>query len=102
MDSCRVVRRAARIDANQAAIVAFFRRAGASVQILSSVGQGCPDLLVGYHLRNQVVEVKDGARAPSERRLTASEEAWHAQWKGSVRIAESIDDAKLILQEMSG
>ena len=40
------MRRAARVDANQPAIVAALRAAGCDVQDLSKVGNGVPDLLV--------------------------------------------------------
>jgi len=39
-------------DANQSAIVTALERCGASVLDLSSVGGGCPDILVGYRDRN--------------------------------------------------
>ncbi len=75
------------MDANQAAIVAALRAAGASVQHLHAVGQGCPDLVVGWLGRDGVrevalVEVKDGAKPPSARRLTPDQEDWHAEWRG--------------------
>lgn len=41
------MRRAARTDANQTAIVEALRKCGASVQSLAAVGKGVPDLLVG-------------------------------------------------------
>ena len=65
--------RAARIDANQPAIVEYFRRRGASVQILSSVGKGCPDLMIGYRSATVPVEIKDGSKPPSRQALTADE-----------------------------
>jgi hypothetical protein len=40
--------RAAKIDANQEAVVLALRSAGATVQSLAGVGKGVPDLLVGY------------------------------------------------------
>lgn len=42
------MRRRAHTDRNQPAIVAALRGIGATVQPLHAVGQGCPDLLVGY------------------------------------------------------
>ena len=47
--------RAAKIDANQNEIVDALRKAGCSVQILSSVGKGCPDILVGRGGRNYLL-----------------------------------------------
>lgn len=87
------MRRAARIDDNQPAIVAALRRAGASVQHLHKVGEGCPDILVGHAGRNLALELKDGRKPPSDRRLTPAEQEWHAAWRGQVATVYSIDDA---------
>ena len=65
------MRRAARADSNQAEIVDALRKVGASVQPIHTVGGGVPDLLVGFRGQNYLFEVKDGEKAPSDRRLTA-------------------------------
>ena len=78
--------RAARIDANQPAIVAALRKAGCTVQHLHSVGKGCPDLLVGKSGVNYLIELKDGAKAASEQRLTPDQVVWHGEWGGSVAV----------------
>jgi hypothetical protein len=81
-----MTRRAARIDDNQRDIVTALERAGCTVQSLASLGEGVPDLLVGVPMRmefghgglamwqiparNIIIEVKDGAKPPSRRRLT--------------------------------
>jgi hypothetical protein len=83
------MRRAARIDANQPEIVKALRAVGASVQILSAVGHGCPDILVGYQGRNFLFEIKDGSKPPSDRRLTPAEEKWFGAWRGQCRVVES-------------
>jgi hypothetical protein len=76
------MRRAAKIDANQTAIVKALRQMGCTVQHLHSVGDGCPDLLVGAHGVTLLVEVKDGSKPPSARRLTPDQEIWHRSWTG--------------------
>ena len=81
-------RQAAKIDANQPEIVKALRKAGAIVQSLAAVGKGCPDLLVGYRSINYLLEVKDGSRVPSERRLTPDQVDWHNSWRGTVRVVE--------------
>jgi len=86
-----------RTDANQAAIVNALRRAGATVQILAGVGQGCPDLLVGVHGDNRLLEVKDGAKSPSRRRLTPDEARWQAEWRGEVVTVASVDEALTVV-----
>lgn len=87
------MRRAARVDANQREIVEALRRVGATVQPLHTIGSGCPDILVGYRGTNILLELKDGDKPLSRRRLTADEERWHAEWRGQVATADSVDEA---------
>ncbi len=87
------MRRKGRTDGNQKAIVAAFRQVGATVQILSGVGDGCPDLLIGYRDRNYLIEAKNGDKNPSARGLTAAQRIFHANWAGQVSTAESVEDA---------
>jgi hypothetical protein len=87
------VRRAARVDANQDAVVIALRAAGASVQSLAAVGAGVPDLLVGIRGVNLLLEVKDGAKSPSERRLTEDQVKWHGAWNGPVCVVDGPEAA---------
>lgn len=87
------MRRAAKVDANQSEIVDALRRVGASVQPLHAVGAGVPDLLVGYGFRNHLLEVKDGSKPPSARKLTKKQVEWHEVWRGSVLTVTSPEDA---------
>ena len=83
----------ARVDDNQTAIVAALRQVGATVQILSAVGRGCPDLLAGFRGVNTLLEVKDAAKPPSARTLTPDEREWHDQWRGQVCVVQTADEA---------
>lgn len=74
------MRRAARIDANQAQIVSALLLAGASVQSLAAVGKGVPDLLVGFRANLFLMEVKDGQKTPSRQKLTDAQVEWHRSW----------------------
>jgi hypothetical protein len=68
------MRRAARVDANQAQIVSALRSAGAYVWVI-----GLPvDLLVGYKNHTFLVEIKDG---PSKR-LTKLQQDFFENWTG--------------------
>ena len=90
--------RAAKIDANQEAVVTALRTAGATVQSLASVGKGVPDLLVGYKGQTLLMEIKDGFKAPSARLLTEDQLRWHGSWKGgSLAVVDSPDAALRIL-----
>ena len=75
------MRRAAKIDANQEAVVSALRAAGASVQSLAAVGKGVPDLLCQYEGTFYLIEVKDGRKPPSKRQLTPDQVKWHEEWK---------------------
>jgi hypothetical protein len=95
------MRRAAKTDANQAEIVEAMRRAGATVQSLAAVGQGVPDLLVGYRNRTALVEVKDGSKCASARKLTPDQQQWHQNWTGgTLAIVPDVDAALRVLKLM--
>lgn len=91
------MRRYPNLDANQPSIVEALRQAGASVTSLASVGNGCPDLLIGIRKVTTVFEVKDGAKPPSKRKLTEAEQDWHNAYRGSVYIVESVEQALAVL-----
>lgn len=85
--------RAAKVDRNQAEIVGALRAVGASVQPLHRVGEGCPDLLVGFRGRNLLIEVKDGELRPSARTLNPRQERWHEDWRGEAVTVATVDEA---------
>lgn len=89
------MRRAAKIDSNQPQIVKALRRSGAFV-ILTSQLKNAFDLLVIYRGIIYIVEVKDGEKVKSKRKLTEGEllcqygvESHGAKY----HIIESVDDA---------
>ena len=91
--------RAAKVDANQADIVAALRKVGCDVYVASSFGQGFPDLVVLLpgakgQRRVMLLEVKDGDKPPSARKLTPDQVKFHAIWAGeSVRVVDSVEAA---------
>lgn len=87
------MRRVAKVDANQPEIVSLLRRLGCSVQPIHMVGRGVPDLLLGIAGRNFIVELKDGRKPPSARKLTPDEQEWHQNWLGQVDVIESEQQA---------
>ncbi len=91
------MRRAAKIDVNQTEIVKALRSVGASVQSLASTGKGCPDLLVGFRGVNWLLEIKDGQKVKSARKLTDDQLVWHESWRGKVYVVESVDQALNLL-----
>ena len=92
------MRYANRIDANQNAIVEALRKAGAVVRIISQ-GDGIPDLLVGYKGFTILMEVKDGEKVPSARKLTEAEQKFFEDWRGGLLVVvNSIEEALEILE----
>ena len=82
-----------RVDENQPEIVKALRQAGATVQSLAAVGKGCPDLLVAYCGQLFLVEVKDGSKPPSARRLTDDQVKWMANWYSPVHVVKNATEA---------
>jgi len=91
------MRRSAKVDRNQAEIVAALRAVGATVQPLHQVGAGCPDLLVGFRGLNYLIEVKDWQAQASDRKLNPAQVEWHGGWKGSVAKVETVDAALAVI-----
>ena len=87
------MRRAAKIDDNQNDIVKKLRCIpGVSVHITSSLGKGFPDIVVGHRGRSHLIEIKDGAKVPSKRKLTPDEQEFKDKWTGCYFVANSFDD----------
>jgi len=92
--------RRARVDATQKEIVAAFRRCGFSVAHTHTVGGGFPDVVVARHGWTALVEIKDGTKPPSARKLTPDEEKFHREWPGEIHIIESPDDVVRLYQSL--
>jgi hypothetical protein len=76
----------ARVDSNQKDITRELRKIGAFVFPMSQLGKGAPDLLIAFRGKWHCVELKDGAKAPSRRKLTQDEKDWHAEVAGRAPI----------------
>lgn len=91
--------RAKKVDNVQADIVKALRKAGVSVWVTSSLGDGGPDLVCGVkggrnghsHIANYLIEVKSKSGT-----LTPDQKEFRAEWKGHYAIARSVDDALII------
>ena len=86
---------AARIDRNQPEIVKEFRRLGYSVLIIAQL-KNCCDIIIARDGFTCAIEIKDGLKPPSQRRLTEGEQGFKDTWKGRWYLCESIDDAQVI------
>lgn len=96
------MRRAARRDDNEKEVIAALREAGAYVKQIND--EGLFDLLVAYigpSGREHVLllEVKDGAKPPSARRLTDAEAKFHDEWPlSNLFIVTSAEDAVALVK----
>lgn len=92
------MRRAARTDSNQNAIVKSLRQIpGVIVAVTSGLGNGFPDLIVGnpngkIGHRIAMIELKDGKKSASRKRLTSDEEKFKADWEGCYYVCESLEE----------
>jgi len=90
------MRRRSKVDANQPEVVAALRKAGCTVQSLAAVGKGVPDIMVGRAGVTYLLEIKDGAKPPSARKLTPLEASWAAAWTGGpLATVKSVEEALL-------
>ena len=82
-----------RADDNQKEIVDTLRDIGVSVLVLSQVGGGAPDLLVGFRGKEYLMEVK-----ASKGKLRPGQKEFFDTWRGSkVFIVRSVDEALELL-----
>lgn len=78
-----------KVDANQKEIVQALEAIGCDVLEI-----GWPlDLLVGYRLRNVLIEIKDSEKPESERELTDWQKEFFMEWRGQRAKAETVDQA---------
>lgn len=89
--------RGKRIDANQNEVVSALRKLGFSVAITSMVGKGFPDLVVGKNGINWLFELKDGSKAPSQKKLTPDEQKFFDGWRGQINKVDGLDDILAIV-----
>ena len=97
------MKRAAKVDSNQAEITAAFRKAGAVVVITSQL-KNAFDLIVCHRGKVYLVEVKDGSKPPSARKLTEGEEKCRDLVESAgvkYNVVTSIDDALKMLNGIS-
>ena len=92
------MRHAARVDGNQAEIVAALRALGASVFVLKLP----VDLLVGYAGKTALVEVKDPTSAYGKKGLNQKQSAFLMGWQGgTVALIDSVEAAQNLIRVMS-
>ena len=84
------MRRAAKIDTVQPAIVEALEKIGATVQSLGQVGDGFYDLVCGFRGVNVLLECKTGNEQPSARQKER-----HSAWAGQGSVVRTPEEATL-------
>lgn len=83
-------------DANHTEIIHTLRQRGWFVISTAGQGFGCPDAFAARGGRLVAIEIKDGSKVPSARKLTPDEQRVHDAFAGKgcpVVILESVEDA---------
>lgn len=88
-------RRAARKDDNHQQVVKEFRKLGWSVLDVAQL-KNCCDLVVAKDGYTVAVEVKDGEKPPSQRKLSLGELKFKQGWKGIYFLVQSLEDVRLL------
>jgi Holliday junction resolvase len=94
------MRKYGRRDDNHTDIVGTFRAIGFSVLDTASLGGGAPDIIVSNHLNTWAIEIKDGDKSPSKRKLREAQKKFRATWQGKYAIIESVDDVLALVRNM--
>lgn len=84
-------RRAAKVDDNQSEVVALFRKLGWTVLIISQL-KNCCDIIISKNGRTVAVEIKDGAKPLSKRKLSDGEVKFRDNWQGEYALIETQED----------
>lgn len=85
--------RAKRRDANHREVGDALRELKWSVLDLADHGDGVPDYAVSKNGFVALLEVKDGSKPPSARKLTPAEQRVKNSWQGPYIVATSATDA---------
>ena len=87
-----------RTDRNHAEIINALRKIpNLSVFSTHEVGKGFPDIVIGYKGVNYLIEIKDGNKPPSARKLTDAELQFHSNWRGQIKIVNNLNEVLNLL-----
>ena len=94
------MRYASKVDSNQSEIVKALRNCGAFVFLTYQLKNSC-DCIVYYRGNTYTVEIKDGSKPISARKLTEGEQEFKAKIESvdcKYWVIESVDDAISMLE----
>ena len=82
-----------RADDNQHEIIDALRKMGVPVLVLSQVGGGCPDLMIYWHNKAYLLEVKT-----DKGELSKGQKEFLDIWRGVVFIVRSVEEVIKLLE----
>jgi hypothetical protein len=91
------LRRASRKDSNHTEIVNHFKLNGFSVHDVKIL-KNCCDIYISKGGMTVAIEIKDGSKCPSQRKLSEGEIKFKEYWQGEYRLIESIHDADNLIE----
>jgi hypothetical protein len=96
-----VARRAAKVDANHADVVTALRDLGYSVTSTAPVGNGFPDVAVGFRDdRGEPMTVLLEIKASPKHKLNRLEQEWFSAWTGAAYVVTSPKDAVQLIFDL--
>jgi hypothetical protein len=94
-----MVRLAAKVDGNSAEIIGYFRKFGCSVLPMHTP-KNAVDCAIGLNKRTVLVEIKDGRKTASQRKLTKGESRFHEGWKGAICVVQDLEDVIALVKAL--
>jgi endogenous inhibitor of DNA gyrase (YacG/DUF329 family) len=92
---------ACKVDENHKEIVDAMKAVGASIIDTSRLGQGMPDLIVGFRGQTILLEIKNPKTQYGRKGLNANQRKWAEGWTGGpLSIVDSVDAALRVLGVM--
>lgn len=92
------MRRAARLDSNHGEVRVHLERHGWTTRSTAPLGDDFPDIIAAKRMLTALVEVKDGSKVPSKRKLSEGQQRFRDTWPGIVITALSPEHALLQLE----
>lgn len=92
------MRRAARLDSNHGDVRIHLERHGWTTRSTAPLGDDFPDIIAARQQFTALVEVKDGSKPPSKRKLSEGQQRFRDTWPGVVITALTPEHALLQLE----
>lgn len=87
------MRRSFRKDKNQSSIIRSLKKINASVVDASNIGNGFPDLIIGYHKKTYLIEIKNKDNWYGKKGGSTSQKTFRTDWKGDqIYVFSSIEE----------